>query len=70
MHAEIPEWNDQVLETLRRDGRVGARAFDMINAGDYTLCVSVGDRVGVPTIALPLKGERNRRYPIGRVRVR
>ena len=70
MHVAIPEWNDQVLETLRREGRMGERAFDMVKAGEYALCVSVGDRAGVPKIALPLKNGRSRRYPIGRVRVR
>ena len=67
--APIPPWNDQVLQTLRAAGRVTETAFDMLVPGSYTLCVSVGDRMGTPTIALPLAGGVGRRYPISKVKV-
>ena len=42
----------------------------MLPSGVYTLCVSVGSRLGKPEIALPLaKGRPDRRYPLGQVTV-
>ncbi|MCQ2390595.1 MAG: DUF4832 domain-containing protein [Kiritimatiellae bacterium] len=42
----------------------------MLPSGVYTLCVSVGSRLGTPEIALPLaKGRPDRRYPLGQVTV-
>lgn len=69
-HSLIPPWNDQVLEDLRKSGRVMETAHDMLVSGEYTLYVSVGNRQGTPKIALPLAGENNRRYPVGKVTVK
>jgi hypothetical protein len=41
----------------------------MLAPGEYTLCVSVGDRQGTPVIALPLSVGFDRRYPVGKVKV-
>jgi hypothetical protein len=41
----------------------------MIAPGEYTLCVSVGDRQGTPKIALPIADGNDRRYPVGMVKV-
>lgn len=65
----IPPWNDLVLSDLREEGRVKETSFDMLAPGEYSFCVSVGDRQGTPVIALPLAGGRDRRYPLGKVRV-
>ena len=65
--APIPPWNDMVLAGLRAKGRVMETSFDMLAPGEYTLCVSVGDRQGTPKIALPITGGNDRRYPVGRV---
>lgn len=65
--APIPPWNDMVLFGLRAKGRVKETSFDMLAPGEYTLCVSVGDRQGTPVIALPIAGGNGRRYPIGKV---
>ena len=65
--APIPPWNDMVLFGLRAKGRVKETSFDMLAPGEYTLCVSVGDRQGTPVIALPIAGGNGRRYPVGRV---
>ena len=67
--APIPPWNDMVLFGLRAKGRVMETSFDMLAPGEYTLCVSVGDRQGTPKIALPIVGGSDRRYPVGKVRV-
>lgn len=67
--APIPPWNDQVLQTLRAQGRVTETAFDMLRPGTYALCVSVGTAQGLPVIALPLEGGSDRRYRLGTVRV-
>ena len=67
--APIPPWNDKVLAELRAKGRVTETSFDMLAPGEYTLCVSVGDRQGTPVIALPLAGGNDRRYPVGKVTV-
>jgi hypothetical protein len=58
-----------VLSDLREEGRVKETSFDMLAPGEYSFCVSVGDRQGTPVIALPLAGGRDRRYPLGKVRV-
>ena len=68
--AAIPPWNDMVLAGLRSQGRVLEKSFDMLAAGEYALCVSVGSRQGTPIIALPLAGGRDRRYPIGTICVK
>ena len=68
--APIPPWNDQVLQTLRSQGRVQQTSFDMLKPGTYTLCVSVGRATGVPEIALPLERGKSRRYPVGSVTVK
>ena len=68
--ASIPAWNDQVLEDLRKSGRVTETAHDMLAVGEYTLCVSVGNRQGTPKIALPLARENSRRYSVGKVVVK
>ena len=65
----IPPWNDAVLADLRKRGRVTETVFDMLRPGEYTLCVSVGNRQGTPKIALPLAAGADRRYPLGKVRV-
>ena len=67
--APIPPWNDMVLFGLRAKGRVTETSFDMLVPGEYTLCVSVGDRQGTPVIALPLTDGHGLRYPVGRVKV-
>ena len=67
--APIPPWNDMVLFGLRAKGRVKETSFDMLAPGEYTLCVSVGDRQGTPVIALPLIDGDGRRYPVGKVTV-
>lgn len=66
----IPPWNDQVLQTLRAQGRVREEAFDMLAPGCYTMCVSVGSPQGVPVLSLPLKDGKDRRYPLGKVKVK
>jgi hypothetical protein len=58
-----------VLAGLRAKGRMKETSFDMLAPGEYTLCVSVGDRQGTPKIALPIAGGSDRRYPIGKVKV-
>jgi hypothetical protein len=67
--APIPPWNDMVLFGLRAKGRVTETSFDMLVPGEYTLCVSVGDRQGTPVIALPLTDGHGLRYPVGGVKV-
>ncbi len=70
--GEIGRINDGVLdyELKSGSGRVPPDFSIPVPApGEYTLCVSVGGEDGVPQIALPLANGRNRRYPIGRVKV-
>lgn len=67
--AAIPPWNDAVLAGLRADGRVTETVHDLLRPGTYRLCVSVGSRQGTPVIALPLANGRDRRYPLGMVKV-
>jgi hypothetical protein len=59
-----------VLFGLRAKDRVKETSFDMLAPGEYTLCISVGDRQGTPKIALPITGGNDRRYPVGRIIVR
>ena len=68
--ASIPPWNDMVLAGLRGRGRIRETSFDLMAPGEYVLCVSVGSRQGTPKIALPIRGGRGRRYPLGSVKVR
>ncbi len=61
-------------QVLRHDGTVrpgyGARV-PTIAPGEYTLCVSLGDRVGTPILALAIEGQvaKTRRYALGRIKV-
>ena len=41
-----------------------------IAPGDYTIAVSLGDEAGVPVLALPLAGGRDRMYPLGKIAVK
>lgn len=67
---EIPQINDGVW-VYTQAMKVGNYATDTrvptIEPGEYTLCVSLGDAAGVPQLALPLKGGKDRLYPIGRI---
>lgn len=66
--SEVPRRNDGVLRHLAQDGITFGERIPTIKPGEYTLCVSVGQLDGVPTIALPLeKGSQDRRYPIGKI---
>ena len=70
--GEIPQINDGVwVYTVHN--KVGNYATDTsvptLTPGTYTLCVSLGEPNGTPRIALPLKGGRNLRYPVGTITV-
>jgi hypothetical protein len=55
-----------VVRVQRRPVRAGARS-----PGDYDVFVSVGQRDGTPTIALPLPDDDGqRRYKLGRMTLR
>ena len=61
---------DNCLTWARQWGRDPGVWNVMLPSGKYVLCVSVGDRKGTPTIALPLKnGRPDRRYPLGMITV-
>ena len=60
---------DVVLDVARRAGMDPGVTYRLLPAGEYTLAVSLGSRMGVPEIALPLKGGRGRVYPLGKIRV-
>lgn len=61
---------DNCLTWARQWGRDPGVWNVMLPSGKYVLCVSVGDRKGTPTIALPLKnGRPDRRYPLGIITV-
>ena len=67
---EIPQINDGVwVYTVVK--KIGNFAQDTrvptIEPGVYTLCASLGSRDGKPRIALPLKGGKERRYPVGTI---
>jgi len=68
--GEIPQINDGVW-VYTTVNKIGNFANDTrvptIGPGEYSLCVSLGDRDGTPRIALPLKGGAGLRYPIGRL---
>lgn len=68
--SELPRRNDGVLKYLNRKGMTFGKRIPTISPGEYSLCISVGSRDGVPEIALPLEGERGRRYPLGKITVR
>lgn len=69
---EIPQINDGVLIYMQVN-KVGGRDWKgpvpTIAPGSYTLNVSLGDEAGVPVIALPLEGGRDRLYPLGKITV-
>ena len=69
---KIPDFNDGVLVYMQHH-KVGGRdwkgSVPTIASGAYTLCVSLGDEAGVPTIALPLDGGSDRLYPLGTLKV-
>ena len=68
----ISRFNDGVLdyELAKDTKRIPAGfAIPVPPPGDYTLTVSLGTEDGVPKIALPLVGGKDRRYPVGRIRV-
>ena len=70
---EIPAFNDGVLvymQAKKVGGRDWRRRVPTITPGTYTLCVSLGDTAGVPQLALPLEGGKNRLYPLGSIKVR
>ena len=60
---------DVVLDSVRRAGMDPGEFYRMLPAGEYDLCVSLGSRDGRPEIALPLRGGKDRTYPLGRIRV-
>ena len=60
---------DVVLDAARDAGMDPGAYYAMLPAGDYTLCVSLGTRTGDPEIALPLRGGKDRVYPLGKIRV-
>jgi hypothetical protein len=60
---------DPVLVSVRAAGMDPGTTYEMLPPGTYALCVSVGSKQGTPTIALPLEGGQNRRYPVGTITV-
>lgn len=51
-------------------GRDPGACFRMLVPGTYTLCFAITDKIGVPTIAVPVKGDDSRRiYPVGKIKV-
>lgn len=70
---EIPQFNDGVLLYMQAH-KVGGLDWKgnvpTISPGDYTLAVSLGDEAGVPVLALPLAGGRDRMYPLGKIAVK
>lgn len=51
-------------------GREPGDVLVMLPEGTYTLCVAVAGKNGVPEIALPIKGDSERRiYPVGKIRI-
>ena len=60
---------DVVLDAARDAGMDPGEFYRMLPAGEYDLCVSRGSRDGRPEIALPLRGGKDRVYPLGKIRV-
>ena len=60
---------DPVLISIQAAGMDPGTTYEMLPPGSYALCVSVGSKQGTPTIALPLEGGKNRRYPVGTITV-
>ena len=70
--GEIPQINDGVwVYTVHN--KIGNYATDTrvptLTPGTYTLCVSLGEPDGTPRLALPLKGGKGLRYPVGRIQI-
>ena len=70
--GEIPQINDGVwVYTVHN--KIGNYATDTrvptLTPGTYTLCASLGEPDGTPRLALPLKGGKGLRYPIGRIQI-
>lgn len=69
----IPQFNDGVLVYMQHHkagGKDWRGNVPTIGPGDYTVCVSLGDAAGVPQIALPLEGGKDRLYPLGKITVK
>ena len=60
---------DVVLDAARQAGMDPGVTYRMLPAGEYTLAVSLGSRIGKPEIALPLAGGKDRVYPLGKIRI-
>ena len=70
--GEIPQINDGVwVYTVHN--KIGNYATDTrvptLTPGTYTLCASFGEPDGTPRLALPLKGGKGLRYPVGRIQI-
>lgn len=69
-HTQINPMPDNCLVWARQTDRNPGEINVMLPDGKYTLCVSVGNAMGTPEVALPMKGYRERRlYPIGKISV-
>lgn len=69
----IPQFNDGVLVYMQHQkagGKDWRGNVPTIGPGDYTVCVSLVDAAGVPQIALPLEGGKDRLYPLGKITVK
>lgn len=61
---------DNCLTWARETGYDPGEKYEMLAPGNYLLCFAIGSRIGVPSIAVPVKGDKQRRiYPVGKIKV-